>query len=102
MPGGARDPGESPVDCVLRETREEIGVSLTEDALAWGHGFDNRGRLSWLFLARLEMVQIGSLRFGDEGVGWTLFSVDDFLNHPKAVPQLQYRLRFALERFPAA
>ena len=30
FPGGAREPDEDPVSCVLRETREEIGVNADE------------------------------------------------------------------------
>ena len=32
-PGGKQEPGESLVECVIRETREEIGVVLVEDRL---------------------------------------------------------------------
>ena len=37
LPGGWREPGESVVECVLREVREETGLELAE-ALAVGVG----------------------------------------------------------------
>jgi ADP-ribose pyrophosphatase YjhB (NUDIX family) len=37
MPGGWREPGESVVECVLREVREETGLMLSADQLEpWG------------------------------------------------------------------
>ena len=37
-PGGGREPGETVVECVLREVREETGLVLSADDLApWGH-----------------------------------------------------------------
>jgi 8-oxo-dGTP pyrophosphatase MutT (NUDIX family) len=33
LPGGRRDPGESAVDCALRETREEVGLVLDPGAV---------------------------------------------------------------------
>jgi 8-oxo-dGTP pyrophosphatase MutT (NUDIX family) len=38
LPGGGREPGETVVECVLREVREETGLVLSADDLApWGH-----------------------------------------------------------------
>ena len=37
LPGGWREPGESVIECVLREVREETGLELAEDSLSvWG------------------------------------------------------------------
>jgi 8-oxo-dGTP pyrophosphatase MutT (NUDIX family) len=37
LPGGWREAGETVVECVLREVREETGVELAEDSLTtWG------------------------------------------------------------------
>jgi 8-oxo-dGTP pyrophosphatase MutT (NUDIX family) len=33
LPGGRLDPGESPVEAALRETEEEIGLALSEEAV---------------------------------------------------------------------
>jgi 8-oxo-dGTP pyrophosphatase MutT (NUDIX family) len=33
LPGGKLEPGESPIDCAVREAAEEIGLSLSADDL---------------------------------------------------------------------
>ncbi|AJC46619.1 MULTISPECIES: NUDIX hydrolase [Xanthomonas] len=96
LPGGGREDDESPERCALRELQEEFGLVLEEDRLTWGRCYPSLqpGSLpSWLFVGRLSCVEIASIRFGDEGRGWLLMPVAEFLAHPQAVPHLQERLR---------
>ena len=96
LPGGGREGDESPFDCLARECREELGLTLREGDLHWQRAFRSGGDLNWFFVARLPEDAVRRIVFGDEGQGWCLMSVRQFLTHPRAVPQFQARLRLAL------
>lgn len=58
FPGGRAEPDETAVDCAVRETLEETGVSLSpEDLLPWAHWitpeFERRRYDTQFFVARL-------------------------------------------------
>lgn len=99
LPGGGVEVGESAEDCVLRELEEELGLRLPPERLLWRSDYpsvDFPGRTGAFFLAEIVAAEIGAVRFGDEGQGWRMMAVAEFLDHPKAVPFLQDRLRRAL------
>jgi len=101
FPGGGREGAESPADCVLRETREELGLDLDEARLIWRKRFLNDDkRPAWFFVARLAEAETAKIRLGDEGQDWALMPLDDYFRHPRAIPHLQARLRDFLENGP--
>jgi ADP-ribose pyrophosphatase YjhB (NUDIX family) len=55
FPGGGRDPGESPFQCVARETQEEVGLILPASAVIWQRRARRAsdGLIIWYFVARL-------------------------------------------------
>lgn len=98
MPGGGREGGESPEACVLRETREEFGLVLGAELLAWRAVFDSPttgGQAVW-FAARLPRSAERDIAFGDEGQGWFLMSPEAWLAHPRAIPHFKSRVRAGL------
>lgn len=95
FPGGGREGDESPAECTLRETREEIGICLEPEALIWARGFEAKGERGWLFVARLPFAAVGAVRFGEEGQGWRLMRPSDFVTHPYTIPPLRERLMVA-------
>lgn len=98
MPGGGREGGESPEACVLRETREEFGLVLDEEVLAWRAVFDSPGtggQAVW-FAARLPAHADRDIVFGDEGQEWRLMSPDAWLAHPRAIAHFKPRVRAGL------
>jgi len=88
LPGGGREGQEAPVQCALRELDEEFGLHLSPQALT-GRAFPSHsapGLMSWLFAGQISAAQIAAIRFGDEGQGWCMMPVADYLTHPRAIP----------------
>ena len=92
LPGGGREGAEAPLDCALRETREELGLIVPPQAVHWGRAFDEAGQTKWFFVAALRPEVAEDVIFGDEGQRWALMEEAEFLRHPRAVPQFQARL----------
>jgi 8-oxo-dGTP diphosphatase len=96
LSGGGRDGDESPQDCVLRETREELGLALDRSQLRWGQRFSGRFGPVWFFAAHLDAARVDDVVFGDEGQGWQLMPPAAYLADPLAIPHFQDRLRLYL------
>ena len=95
--GGAREGAEGPEETALRETREELGLVLTEDRLIWScREESNIGQPVWCFAAEIAKRELSTIRLGDEGQCWKLMAISDFLSNPRAIPSLKRRLRLYL------
>ncbi|CGF60401.1 MutT/nudix family protein%3B 7%2C8-dihydro-8-oxoguanine-triphosphatase [Streptococcus pneumoniae] len=100
LPGGGREGDESPFECVAREVYEELGIHLDEDCLLWSKIYPSvifKGKKSVFMIGQLRQEQFDNIIFGDEGQGYKLMPIEEFLNSKQAVPQLQGRLRDYLE-----
>ena len=96
LPGGGREGDESPFECVAREVYEELGINLTEDCLLWSKVYPSmifEGKESVFLVGQLTQDQFDSIVFGDEGQGYQLMNVEEFLSSSQVVPQLQDRVR---------
>ena len=96
LPGGGREGDESPFECAAREVYEELGIHLTEDCLLWSKVYPSmlfERKQSVFMVSQLSQEQFDSIVFGDEGQGYKLMSIDEFLGSDKVVPQLQERLK---------
>ena len=96
LPGGGREGAETPVECVQRECREELGLALPQAAILWQRSFVKNGITNWYFVGRLPATTVTGIVFGDEGQEWALMTDAEFLAHPKAVPMFQDRLNIYL------
>jgi len=94
FPGGGRDAHEmAPEVTVLREIREEIGLTLDASVLCYAKRYTKPEGHVWFFVAHLPVGAERDIVFGNEGQGWQLMSPEAFLSAPDAVPVLQARLR---------
>lgn len=102
LPGGGRERDETPVECVLRETHEEISLPIAQSAISWGsiHGDDDCR--TWFFVTKGQEDWLSQIRLGDEGQRWSAMPVDLFLNHPRGIPHFQERLCIYLRDQKAA
>ena len=100
LPGGGREGDESPFECVAREVCEELGIHLTEDCLLWSKVYPSmlfEGKESVFLVGKLAQEQFDQIVFGDEGQGYKLMNIDEFLGSDKVFPQLQDRVRNYME-----
>ena len=98
LPGGGREGAETAVECLLREVHEEFGLHLTPARLTWQAAFPalhTPGRMAMFFAGQLQPSDLAAIRFGQEGQGWHLMPLADWLAHPRAVPDLQRRTALA-------
>jgi 8-oxo-dGTP diphosphatase len=98
LPGGGREGTESPDECLLRELDEEFGLRLPPSRLTWRRVFPSMLdtlRHSVFFAGWVTVEEVATITFGDEGQGWDLMPVADFLAHKGGVPEMQRRAGIA-------
>jgi 8-oxo-dGTP diphosphatase len=97
LPGGGREGNESAAACVLRETREELGLVLCPDVLIWRRYYP-APKPMWFFAAHCSAALAEEVVFGDEGRRWCLMTPEDYVGHAKAVPHFAERVAAYLAR----
>lgn len=96
LPGGQREPGETPEACVLRELREELSLALDPSELTHPR-FYTTPTPAWFFAAFVPAARADEIVLGDEGQGWSLMKPEAFIAAEDAVPHLQDRVRVLLD-----
>ncbi|RYH01526.1 NUDIX domain-containing protein [Salipiger sp. IMCC34102] len=92
FPGGGREGAETPYQTVVRETWEEVGLTLTADQVIWQVQDGDLDRRVWFFVARLPASAEAGIVLGCEGQAWRLASVDEVLSMTDVAGNLQSRL----------
>ncbi len=100
LPGGGREGQETPFECVAREVYEELGIHLNKDCLIWSKIYPStlQERQQSVFLVgKLAQDQFDSIVFRDEGQGYKLMPIEEFISTEGVVPQFQERVKDYLE-----
>lgn len=98
LPGGGREGDESPQECALRETWEEVGLSLRPDDIVWSNSYRRPHGIVWFFAAHRPAGLSHLIRFGSEGQCWQLMPPVEYCDHPMAVPHFASQLRLYLAK----
>lgn len=101
LPGGGREGNESPFECVSREVYEELSIQLLKDDIVWSWIYPSmldENKNSVFLVGKLTQEQFDSIVFGDEGQGYKLVRLEEFLASDRVVPQLQERVRDYVEK----
>jgi len=98
LPGGGRDPGESPEQCVVRETREEVGLTIRADQLILVRAYERPHGTVVFFAAHLPAAAVDQVVLGDEGQGWMLMDPQVFAAHAETVPHFREQVLTYLAR----
>ena len=100
MPGGGSEPGETPEDCVLRETREELSLVIAPDQLIWRQRFESPhvpGTFSWWFGAEMPKEAAAQVALGSEGQCWRVMAPEDWLSDPQSIAHFKPRVQAGLD-----
>lgn len=94
LPGGGREGSESPEACVLRELEEEFGLTFGDDRLTYKRRYhkEHRGRSAYFFVGHISQDEIDQIRFGDEGQGWSMMHITEYLESHRVVPRHKVRM----------
>lgn len=99
LPGGGRENGESPIECVIREVYEEFELKLSQNNIVWEKAFPAQkdpNQIAYFMVAKIESNRIKNLNL-NEGQKWTLMTVEEFLNNDDVIPALKQRFQTFLD-----
>lgn len=95
LAGGGREGDETPFECTQREVFEELGISISSDSVIWCKAYQgviNPQKTSIFMVGQISQEQINQIIFGDEGQGWKMMPLSDWLKDETVMPQLRERL----------
>jgi 8-oxo-dGTP diphosphatase len=95
FPGGGREDNETPFECVARETDEELSIKLAPESIIWEKTYPamhDPNLTAYFMVAKIDDNDVTNIVFGDEGQGWKMIKIDDFMSDPTVIEQLKGRL----------
>jgi 8-oxo-dGTP diphosphatase len=101
LPGGGRERDETPIQTILREIKEELGIDLPPNQITYTAPYESErfpGTLSMFMVGKISKRQINHITFGSEGQKYQFIGIDEYLSLPNAVPHLQERFRNYLNK----
>ena len=96
LPGGGTEGQETPFETFRREVMEEFGLTINPEDIVYVRRYPStleKGRFAYYPVARLPASDAQKIRFGHEGTGYVLMSLDSFIARKDAWPILQKRAK---------
>jgi 8-oxo-dGTP diphosphatase len=100
FPGGAREGEETPIECAIRETKEELGLNLNPELIKWQSkhpAMANPSLIAYFMVYEITEAEVRAIKFGNEGQGWKLTSISEFMKSNDVVDPLKARLQNYLD-----
>lgn len=94
VPGGGKESNETPFETFSREVLEEFGLTIRQEDIVYGRKYKSAvkdNEFGWYLVAELPESDENNIVFGDEGVGYALMGLDEFLKRQDAWPAYQKR-----------
>ncbi len=95
FPGGAREGDETALQCVAREVDEELALKLRPETIVWQKkrpAMHDAKLSAYFMVARITQSDVKAIKFGNEGLGWKLMAIKDFMAAEDVVEPLKARL----------
>lgn len=96
VPGGGAERDETPFETFKREVAEEFGLNIRKKDIVYAKRYKSvfeNGKFGWFAVAMLPAAKKSSILFGDEGLGYSLITLEDFLKLEDAWPIYQKRAK---------
>jgi 8-oxo-dGTP diphosphatase len=99
FPAGFQENDESPVDCCIREVREETGLDIRIESLFWNYRAGDDPRTMVVLMLYLARVVGGTMKAGDDALEAGFFGIDSvpdniaFSAHRRAIAHFKEYLR---------
>jgi 8-oxo-dGTP diphosphatase len=96
LPGGGKEKDETPFETFRREVEEEFGLSIAKENIIYAKRYPStivEGEYAYFPVASLPDEAESKIKFGDEGLEYTLMNSSDFMNAPDVWPGLQTKAK---------
>jgi 8-oxo-dGTP diphosphatase len=76
LPAGFQEYDESPVECCIREVKEETGLDIRIESLFWNYRAGDDPRTIVVLMLYLAQIVGGRISAGDDAIEVSFFAVD--------------------------
>lgn len=99
FPGGGREGEETPIECAIRETQEEFGITLTPKSFVWKKEYPAQkdpNQKAYFLVAKISQQDVNSIVLG-EGQKWALLDQNSFFARTDVIEALKGRFKDYLD-----
>lgn len=94
--GGGRDNNETPIECLIREVKEEINLDLSSYQIDWIKTYPSisgPGLIAFFMVIVISALDIEKIVLGDEGQEWKLMKIQEYLTNNEVIDRHKGKLR---------
>ena len=91
LPGGRSEAGESPIQCLVRETKEEVGLDIEGYPIEWMREYPSSSacdQSEYFMVVKISKRDTEKMTLGDEGQDLQLMTLSKFVSLDNAITHL--------------